>query len=188
MVFNNPFASNLSGITGEGTGGLALFYLANWPEGPATALLHVFSGLDPHPFLTYVTVINAPYEPVLQVLTVLLLGVAGVGSAAKAQALWHRSRTEGLLASTEPAYAYLALIVLGTVAILGYSAAEYRFGVLVLTVAGLLAVPGALRLASWRRGGLLAFAFGVAAGSIDWIALSVWVVQTSEVWRTCAEA
>jgi hypothetical protein len=184
--FPNPYVADPPAAQGARvatTNDALRFYATDWPEGPATALLHVFSGLDPRPFATYTTRVGAPYEPALQVGTVMLLLLAGIGAVAMSRSTARGRRTGGAL---EPAPAFLALAVVGTAALLAYSAAEYRFGVLLLTVAGLLVVPGVREVASWRRGGLLALALGAVAAVIGWLMLSAWVLGQSPTWQQCA--
>ena len=156
------------------------FYLLSWPEGPETAALHIFSGLDPRPFLTYQHDFGATYERWLQafVLALLIAGTAGVAAVLSAfrAGAWKRRMDVG----------FLGVVTLGSVAILATSAAEFRFGVLpILTISLAAAVAlGRLRRLAMRTTGLLVGTY--LAGLLLWFALSDLVLATSSVWQQCA--
>lgn len=173
LAFPSPFAGQVQpDLT---LAGLVRYYALTWPDGPETAAMHVFSGLDPRPFLTYQVSFGAGYERVLQVLTVGLLGLACFGVV---RAPWSRRRLT-------PDVLFLGAATLCSVAILAVSQAELRFGVVLVAAVSLLAASGASRLRrpSVRAGVVTCAAFITAV--LVWFALSDLVLATSDVWQEC---
>ena len=180
MTFLNPRAPGVQVAT---PGEAARYYLGDWPAGPITAFLHVFSALDPRPFLTYVFEPGARYELLLQVLTVGLVVLAGLELVLRARGAggwrswrrWHE----------RPGHVFLALCGLGALAVSGYSATEYRFGVFAVTCISLLAARGLSRVPSLGGRALIGLAIGTVAVLGLWFALSAYVVGLSPTWQTC---
>jgi hypothetical protein len=156
------------------------YYALDWPNGPRTAALHVFSGFDPRPFLLDQHDFGIWYERVYQALTVALLFLAFAGLPAA----WRgRRRPDGALRMDA---VFLAAAAACALAILATSAAEYRFGMIPLTAVSLLAPVGAYRLLAFRRRSGVLLAIGYVAGIVAWIALSDWVLTTSTTWMQCS--
>jgi hypothetical protein len=160
------------------TGDALRYYTTTWPDGPALMALHVFSGLDPRPFLVDQRAFGGWYSRPFQAVTVALLFLAGAGLARAAR----RIRAAGRSVGAE--IAFMGVVAATFVAVLATSAAEYRFGAVPLVVISLLAALGAAHWRPERR--TLAFAAGAYAGVLLlWIAFSDLLLSTSPVWRQC---
>jgi len=173
MAFPNQFV--LPRPLDTSRAGIATFYALDWPVGPETAALHVFSGLDPRPFLTYQVAFGAWYERPLQGFTVALLGLACLGLA---RAPWSRRRIT-------PEVAFLGAVTVASVGILATSQTELRFGVILVTAVSLLAASAVARLrrpSLLRCVGVLAV-FGVTL--LLWFVVSDLILASSPAWVSC---
>jgi hypothetical protein len=155
------------------------YYALSWPGGPEAVLLHVFSGLDPRPFLIDQHSFGAHYERALQALTVALLFLATAGLPEAVR----RIRARRLPARIPVVFfGAVTLVFLG---VLATSAAEYRFGSVPLITVSLLAVVGLSRL---RRPSARTFALvGVSSAGalLLWVTLSDLLLSSSPIWQQC---
>jgi hypothetical protein len=160
--------------------GALKYYAFSWPDGPEAALLHVFSGLDPRPFLIDQRDYGTFYERVLQALTVALVLLAARGFRPAWQGL--RNSPSGMRMDA----AFLAIVTAVFLCILATSAAEYRFGAIPLITVSLLAVVGATR--GWRmsRERWALIAGGYVAALLLWVTFSDLLLSTSPIWKQCS--
>lgn len=174
MAFSNPWLASVPDTFG--TWDAIRYYATDLPHGPLTVLAHLFSGLDPKPFSTYVTRLDAPYETVLQVVSIGVLVLA-------APSLWAAAARWRFLV-TQPGAVFLATTGAGALGVLGYSAAEYRFGLIPMTLLSLLAA----RTLSGPRLSRRAVATTLSCALVltpAWFLLSGAVLAQSPVWRAC---
>jgi hypothetical protein len=173
MYFTNP----LAGQTGSEISKTEIikFYALKWPNGPETAAIHVFSALDPRPFLTYQTAYGAWYERALQAFTLAIIGLAGL-AIAKAPRSIRRIR---------PDVVFLGAAALCSLAVLTVSAVELRFGSILVTSLSVLAASGAARLKKPRVAVGIAVAIAFAFALLTWFAFSDLILATSPNWFPC---
>ncbi len=174
LVFTNPDEPDLTMSTPEAL----RYYSLDWPGGPRAVVLHVFSGLDPRPFLVDQHDFGTRYERWLQAFTVALLIVAVIGIVR----FWRAMRLHGW--RNRPDVLFLGAVALLATGLLATSAAEYRFGAIPLIAISLLAALGVPRRLQLRPT-LVAVGAGVAL-MLAWVAVSDWVLATSTVWQQCA--
>ena len=184
LYFGNHFDPGLGNTVS--TEQALSFYLGSWPGGPYTMAMHVFSGLDPHPFPTFVTNFHAWWEHILQVFTVVLLALAAVPLALAARSREGRRVVVSAVRGVAPGHLYIALLILGNIALLGYSATEYRFGLPVVAVVSLLAVVGSRAIVTSGRRAAVGLALTIVVAAPLWIWLSAYAVSTSPVWAHCS--
>lgn len=173
LTFTTPFVNDVP--ADASTGDILRFYALNWPDGPETAALHLFSGLDPRPFLTYQASFGVWYERILQAATLALLALACFGVA---RAPWSRRRVGADVV-------FLGAVTLFSTAILATSQAELRFGLIPITAVSLLAASGAARLRKPSLRTALVVAAGFATALLLWFALSDLVLTRSVDWMAC---
>jgi hypothetical protein len=156
------------------------YYTTTWPAGPEMVVLHVFSGLDPHPFLIDQHDYGTRYERFLEAFTVALLFLAGIGLMRAVRCLREpggRFRMDAL---------FVGLVTLAFLGILATSAVEYRFGAYPLLGASLLAALGASR--TWRRPRwqtIVLVGAGYCATLLLWVTLSDLLLSTAPQWVQC---
>ncbi len=178
IYFTNPLAASSSSESPSSelsTSKILRFYAFNWPNGPETAAIHVFSALDPRPFLTYQTAYGASYERALQALTLAIIGLAGL---AIANAPWSIRRIQ-------PDGVFLGATTLFSLAVLTISAVELRFGIVVVTSLSILAASGAARLKKPTVPVVVAGAVTFAFALLAWFAFSDLILATSPDWLRC---
>lgn len=154
------------------------YYVTTWPDGPEQMVLHVFSGLDPRPFLVDQRDFGTRYERVFQAFTLALLSLAAAGLPRAVR------RLRGPPIRIDAAF--LAAVGIIFTGVLATSAAEYRFGAVPLIAVSLLAAYGASQ--RWRpgRGAVALLAVGYVGGLMLWITFSDLLLSTSEVWQRCS--
>jgi hypothetical protein len=156
------------------------YYTTTWPAGPELVVLHIFSGLDPRPFLIDQHDYGTRYERLLQAFTVALLFLAGFGFLRLTRRQFEandRLRMDAV---------FLGLVTVILVGVLATSAVEYRFGAYPLLGASLLAAFGASRLSRPSRQGVVVLAAAYGAVLLVWVLLSDLLLSTSPVWQQCS--
>ena len=156
------------------------YYTLTWPGGPEMVLLHLFSGFDPRPFLIDQHDFGARYERVLQIFTIALLFLAGLGLRRAIRLLRDqqgRIRIE---------VAFLAVVTVVFLGVLATSAAEYRFGAVPLITVSFLAAFGASQRwrPSWQTAALVGAGF--VGALLLWVTLSDLVLSSSPIWQQCS--
>jgi hypothetical protein len=162
------------------TFGALRYYALSWPEGPEAALIHVFSGLDPRPFLIDQSDFGTSYERVLQAFTVAILLLASLGLR---QALQRFKKRRGTLKIDA---AFLGLVTVIFVGILAASHGEYRFGSVPLIAISILAAVGACRAFPMQRGTFAQLTAAYIGLLLLWVTFSDLLLSTSPVWRQCS--
>lgn len=152
------------------------FYALNWPNGPETAAMHIFSGLDPRPYLTYQVSYGVWYERILQGFSLAVLCLAGFGLV---RAPWSPRRIR-------PDLIFLGATTLASVAILAVSQVELRFGVVLVTALSILAAGGAARLRKPTLHIGVAIGVAYAIALLAWFVVSDLILATSAQWQACS--
>lgn len=156
------------------------YYTTRWPDGPEQMVLHVFTGIDPRPFLIDQRDFGTRYERLFQAFTLALLFLAGAGlprAVRRLRAPWRQIRMDA---------AFLGAVGAIFLGVLATSAAEYRFGAVPLVVVSLLAAYGATR--TWRpsRGTIALLGVSYLGALLLWITFSDLLLSTSKVWQQCS--
>jgi len=173
MPFPSPFPGAVAPDATQAE--MLAFYAFEWPTGPETAALHLFSGLDPRPFLTYQVSYGVWYERVLQVLTVALIGLAGIGIA---RAPWSRSRLT-------PGVVFIGSTTVFSAAVVATTQAELRFGIVLVTALSLVAASAAARLGRPTLRMSWVALLWLGAASLAWFSVSDLILAGSAQWVSC---
>jgi fumarate reductase subunit C len=181
LEFPNPHPPTLTAAR-VSTLDAVRYYTTTWPNGPEMLTLHVFTGLDPRPFLTYQRDFGKAYERLFQALTLALLFLAGGGIARLVRRLRDPSRRIRIDAVFLGA---VSVIFVGSLAI---SSAEYRFGSVPLITISLLAAAGLSQRWHWRPSRqTAALLVGSYLGALLlWITFSDLLLSTSPIWQKCS--